>query len=46
VDFNLKGLAKAQPEIPDKLTADVENDRHAKMMEAVSQYAKPHVQKT
>lgn len=45
MDFNLKGLAKAQPEIPDKLTADVENDRHAKMMEAVSQYAKPHVQK-
>lgn len=45
VDFNLKGLARQELVLPDKVETDVENDRHSKMMEAISAYAKPTVQK-
>lgn len=44
MDFNLKGLAK-QPEIPDRLHENIEDDRHRRMMEAIAPYAKPTVQK-
>tara|TARA_R110000868_G_scaffold102091_1_gene281113 strand:- start:50252 stop:52381 length:2130 start_codon:yes stop_codon:yes gene_type:complete len=40
VDFNLKGLAKAVPEIPDKITSHAADDKHLKMLEAIAPYAR------
>ena len=41
MDFNLRGLAKAQPEIPDKISANAADDKHLNMLEAIKPYARP-----
>ena len=45
LDFNLTKLAKDKVEIPDRPTADVENDRHMEMMKVIAPYAKKKEQK-
>ncbi len=40
MDFNLKGLAKAEPEIPDRLTESAADDKHMNMLEVIKPYAR------
>ena len=40
MDFNLKGLAKAEPEIPDKISESAADDKHLNMLEAIKPYAR------
>ena len=45
VDFNLRSLAKDELVVPERLSTDVENARHAAMMDAIKGFAKPTIQK-
>lgn len=40
MDFNLKGLAQAEPEIPDRLTESAADDKHMNMLEVIKPYAR------